>query len=360
MTAEGQVAHDGRMSQAQPDTLPIIDMTALGDPADTAGHARAARQIAAACEAFGFFYLTGHGVGADTLDALERQSRAFFALSEPEKLAIAMARGGRAWRGYFPTGGELTSGRPDLKEGVYFGTELGADDARVRAGLPMHGPNLWPARPAGLRPAVEAYMRQTTAAAARLVTGVSLALGLDADWFARAYTGDPTILFRVFNYPGAGPEAIDWTRSWGVGEHTDYGLLTLLAQDRHGGLQVKTRAGDWLSAPPIPGTLVVNVGDMLERLTGGRFRSAPHRVANTSGRDRLSFPLFFDPDFAAPMRPLPQVALEWTADAAEGRIAADRATRWDNASVHAFEGTYGDYLLGKVAKVFPDLSGELG
>jgi isopenicillin N synthase-like dioxygenase len=170
--------------------------------------------------------------------------------------------------------------------------------------------------------------------------GVSLSLGLDADWFARTYTAEPTVLFRIFHYPAGGaPDA------WGVGEHTDYGLLTLLAQDRFGGLQVKTPGG-WIEAPPIEGALVCNIGDMLERLTGGRYRSTPHRVRNVSGHDRLSFPLFFDPDFLAPMTPLPVGA---------SRIEADRIERWDRASVHEFEGTYGDYLLGKVGKVFPQL-----
>jgi isopenicillin N synthase-like dioxygenase len=209
----------------------------------------------------------------------------------------------------------------------------------------MHGPNLWPAALPGLRAAVTAYMDATTRAAGLLMEGVSLSLGLDADWFARAYTANPTVLFRIFHYPATGPRDVDWTQSWGVGEHTDYGLLTLLAQDQHGGLQVKTPGG-WIEAPPIEGALVCNIGDMLERLTGGRFRSTPHRVLNRSGQDRLSFPLFFDPDFTAPMRPLP---------VGPDAIAADRAERWDGASVHEFQGTYGDYLLGKVAKVFPQL-----
>ncbi|MBL8556428.1 MAG: isopenicillin N synthase family oxygenase [Phenylobacterium sp.] len=325
------------------ETLPVIDMAALFDPGDTAGRARVASEIAAACQAHGFFYLVGHGVTAPVLADLEAQSRAFFALPAEQKMAIAMARGGRAWRGWFPVGGELTSGRPDLKEGVYFGTEIPAGDPRAH--LPMHGPNLWPAEPAGLRAAVAAYMQAAARAAAALMEGVSLSLGLDADWFARAYTARPTILFRIFHYPAAGPSDVDWSRSWGVGEHTDYGLLTLLAQDRHGGLQVKGPSG-WIEAPPIEGALVCNIGDMLERLTGGRFRSTPHRVLNRSGQDRLSFPLFFDPDFTARMQPLPM--------ATEAR-AAERAGRWDGASVHDFEGTYGDYLLGKVAKVFPAL-----
>jgi isopenicillin N synthase-like dioxygenase len=195
-------------------------------------------------------------------------------------------------------------------------------------------------------------MSQTTLAAAHLMRGVSLALGLDADYFVRTYTERPTVLFRIFNYPARDPGGEEWRSAWGVGEHTDYGLLTLLAQDRHGGLQIKAREG-WIEAPPIDGALVCNVGDMLERLTGGRFRSAPHRVRNVSGQDRLSFPLFFDPDFAAVIQPLP-------ATSGRDRVEADRAERWDGESVHVFEGTYGDYLLSKVGKVFPELSRGLG
>ncbi|MFL5297268.1 MAG: isopenicillin N synthase family dioxygenase [Phenylobacterium sp.] len=329
-------------------SLPIIDMSPLFGRGDTAGRGRVAGEIARACEAHGFFYLVGHGISADVLTELETESRRFFALPLAARMAISMDKGGRAWRGYFPVGGELTSGRPDLKEGLYLGTELGPDHPRVRSGLPMHGANLWPAELPGLKAAASAYMAGATRAAAALMEGVSLSLGLDDGYFARAYTGEPTVLFRIFHYPATGPTDVDWSRSWGVGEHTDYGLLTLLAQDRHGGLQVKAPGG-WIDAPPIEGALVCNVGDMLECLTGGRFKSTPHRVMNVSGHDRLSFPLFFDPDFLAPMQRLPAGAR------ADGRIDADKSERWDRASVHEFEGTYGDYLLGKVAKVFPQL-----
>ena len=112
-------------------------------------------------------------------------------------------------------------------------------------------------------------------------------------------------------------------RRWGVGEHTDYGLLTLLAQDEMGGLQVRTGRG-WIDVPPVADTLVVNVGDMLERLSGGRFVSAPHRVRNAGARDRLSFPLFYDPDFSAVMTP---------AAAPAGRTAHER---WDKIDPNAF------------------------
>jgi isopenicillin N synthase-like dioxygenase len=287
------------------DCLPTIDMTGLFG-SSAGARRRIAEEIAAACEAYGFFYLVGHGIAAAVLRTLEDESRAFFALPEPEKARISMARGGRAWRGSFPVGGELTSGRPDLKEGIYFGAELGPND--TRASWPMHGANLWPERPAGLRAAVEAYMTAATCAAAALMEGVSLSLGLADDHFARAYLREPTVLFRIFHYPARPPAAGDYSQSWGVGEHTDYGLLTLLAQDANGGLQVKTPSG-WIEAPPIGGALVCNIGDMLERLTGGRFVSTPHRVRNVSGQDRLSFPLFYDPDFTARMNPLPLGAI---------------------------------------------------
>jgi len=329
------------------ETLPIIDIAPLFGRDDAARAAVSAR-IEAACRDSGFFYVAGHGVSDDVLARLDAASRCFFALPRAAKEKIAMVRGGAAWRGWFPLEGELTSGRPDQKEGLYLGVELPPDHPRVQAGWPLHGANLWPAEIPELRTAVEAFMAATTRAAHALMEGIALALGLDADYFARTYTAEPTILFRIFHYPAN--RAPD---TWGVGEHSDYGLLTLLAQDAHGGLQVKTPRG-WIEAPPVPGTLVCNVGDMLDRLTGGWFRSTPHRVRNASGHDRLSFPLFFDPDFAAEIMPLPQHAAIG-ADA----IAADRAQRWDGASVHSFSGTYGDYLLSKVAKVFPQLKARV-
>jgi len=326
--------------------LPVIDMAALYDPdPGSAARARVARAIAAACRDSGFFYVVGHGVAPGLLARLDAACRRFFALPEPVKLQIAMARGGRAWRGFFPVGGELTAGAPDRKEGLYFGAELPPDHPRVRARVPLHGANLFPAEVPELRPAVLEYIAALTAVGHTLLTGVALALDLDADYFAAHYTAEPTPLFRVFHYP---PGAAD-PDVWGVGEHTDYGLLTLLAQDEVGGLQVRTPRG-WVDAPPLAGALVCNIGDMLDRLSGGWFRSTPHRVRNAGGRGRLSFPFFFDPDFTAQVQPLPRRAA----------VDDDAAQRWDRASVHAFRGTYGEYLLGKVARVFPALRAELG
>jgi isopenicillin N synthase-like dioxygenase len=133
-----------------------------------------------------------------------------------------------------------------------------------------------------------------------------------------AIVRDPTILFRIFHYP---PDPAPG--EWGVGEHSDYGLLTFLLQDDAGGLEVRAADGAWIPVPPLPGSYVCTLGDMLESMTGGRYRSTPHRVRNTSGVSRLSFPFFFDPG-------------------------------WD-AVVPNQPGTYGDYVLSKVSKVFPRL-----
>src|SRR3954453_23544778 len=149
--------------------LPVIDVSPLVDGAPPEELAGVAGQIEAACRRAGFFYITGHGVPPEVLAELDSASREFFELPEPEKSEISMDRGGRAWRGYFPVGGELTSGRPDLKEGLYLGTELGPNDARVREGLPMHGANLWPPDQPGLRAAASAYMAAATRAAAALM-----------------------------------------------------------------------------------------------------------------------------------------------------------------------------------------------
>jgi isopenicillin N synthase-like dioxygenase len=204
---------------------------------------------------------------------------------------------------------------PDRKEGLYFGAELPAGDPR-----PLHGPNLFPGRPVELRQTVLDYIDAMTRLGQTILRAMAVGLGRPPTWFAEHLTDNPLVLFRIFRYP---PEVGE--PGWGVAEHTDYGLLTILGQDQHPGLQVHTRHG-WIDAPPLPGSFVCNLGDMLERLTDGRYVSTPHRVRNTTTADRLSFPFFLDPT--------------WTAE-----IAPDGAT-------------YADYILTKVARVFPDLAAD--
>jgi isopenicillin N synthase-like dioxygenase len=307
------------------------------------GAAEVGARLDAACRQVGFFYLVGHGVDPSLQLRLDTLARQFFGRPVAEKEEVAMARGGRAWRGWFPVGGELTDGVPDDKEGLYFGAELGPEHPRVRVGTPMHGPNLYPQYPHELGSVIRTYMDVMTEVGQSVLSGIALGLGLGPSWFSEHLTADPLILFRIFRYPpvsGAG------AGRWGVGEHTDYGLLTLLGQDGSGGLQVRTPDG-WVDAPPRPGSIVCNLGDMLERLTGGRYRSTPHRVRNAGNADRLSFPFFLDPSWDATVDRLPIVARP---------VDDDGAQRWDHMSVHGFDGTYGAYILSKVGKVFPDLA----
>ncbi|MGK2950205.1 MAG: isopenicillin N synthase family dioxygenase, partial [Acidimicrobiales bacterium] len=307
------------------ESLPVIDVGPL--VRDEPDLHEVAAAIDEACRAHGFFYVIGHDVPGALLDDLDEAARRFFTLPEIDKASIAMAEGGRAWRGWFPFEGELTAGVPDRKEGLYFGAELAPDHPRVQAGTPLHGANLFPAQVPELRTAVLAHLDAMTALGHALARGIALALGLEANWFDRHLTADPLVLFRIFRYPAEDGLA---EPGWGVAEHTDYGLLTILGQDASGGLEVHAPGG-WIDAPPIPGAFVVNLGDMLERMTGGRYRSTPHRVRNRGTDDRLSFPFFFDPAWDAEVRPVP----------IEGESSTQARARWDGEDVHTFTGTYG-------------------
>lgn len=336
-----------------PTDIPIIDIGDLGERGDPSG--RVAKEIVDACRQYGFFYVVGHGVESDLQRDLERASRRVFALPIEDRMAIRMELGGRAWRGYFPVGAEQTSGQPDQKEGIYFGSELYADHPAVVRQLPMHGQNLFPAQVPELEPLVLQYIAVMTSLGHRLLEAIGAGLGLGREEAGIFSCDDPLTLFRIFNYPrlpersraegchveGRGVEG----RGWSVGEHTDYGFLTILRQDDVGGLQLKTR-GKWVDAPPVEESFVCNIGDMLDRVTRGHLRSTPHRVLNTSDRDRLSWPFFFDPAYDARVAPISSLS---PAD-------DDQQRRWDGESVHDFDGTYGEYLLRKVSRVFPMLS----
>ena len=323
-------------------SLPIINVNPLINRESASYNKifKVSKEISKACRDTGFFYINGHGVDERLQLKLEQLSRQFFKLEGMEKMRISMAKGGRAWRGYFPVEGELTSGRPDLKEGIYLGAELDVNDIRVKKGYPLHGANLFPQKPVGFKETILQYMDVLTHLGHALMRGIALSLDLEPDYFYQRYMADPLILFRIFHYL-AQKEVVN---QWGVGEHTDYGVLTILKQDEVGGLQVKSM-GQWIEAPPIPGTFVCNIGDMLDRMTGGLYRSTPHRVLNTSGKGRMSYPFFFDPNFDAKVQRIENIET----------VDDDHEDRWDQASVHAFDGTYGDYLLNKIGKVFPDL-----
>jgi isopenicillin N synthase-like dioxygenase len=265
--------------------LPLIDLQA-GPP-----ELLARRIDAALCEA-GFFAITQHGVGDAVLAAAFDAGHRFFALPEDVKQRWHIDR----WplrRGFDPIGWQALDPTqpPDVKESFYTGVE-------------SIGPNQWPdeALLPGFRAAVEAYATAMEALARRLMGLFELALALPGGHFD-GFMRHPTCTTRLLHYPpqpaAAAPGQI------GCGAHTDWGALTLLAQDDAGGLQVQT-AGGWIDVPPLPGALVVNVGDMTQRWTNDRWPSTMHRVINKqSGRDRRSIAYFFDLDADATIVPLP-------------------------------------------------------
>ena len=311
--------------------IPIIHLDAADAP----------QAIDRACRTTGFFALTGHGIDPDERVRLIAAARRMFDLPQHRKQVVHLSAGGTAWRGWFPLGGELTSGVPDLKEGYYFGREMPPDP------LPLHGPNIWPADVPQLRTEVLSWMDTMERVGQRVLAAMAVGLGLDAGWFVRHLTHDPTVLFRIFRYPPHPRDPADAADRWGVAEHTDYGLLTLLAHDGTPGLEVRVGA-EWIEVDPQPDLLICNLGDMLDRLTLGRYRSTPHRVRNVADHDRISLPFFLDPAWTATVEPLP-LDDGWV-------TPTERSDRWDKADLTDVQGAYGDWLLAKVSKVFPELA----
>lgn len=268
------------------DSLPVISIAGLcaADPAERQAVGDALR---AACTQTGFFYCVDHGVPQGLIDAVLAESRHFFALPAEDKIRLDKSLSS-CNRGYEPLRNQtLEAGTPpDLKEGFYIGTEQPES-----GGLRFNqGPNQWPMAVPGFRPTMMAYSAALTVIAERLMQGLALSLGLAEDFFS-TYCRDPQITLRLLHYPPqpANPQPGEK----GCGAHTDFGGLTLLLQDQSGGLQVRGPDDCWIHATPIPGSFVVNLGDMIARWTNDRYRSTLHRVVNTSGGDRYSVPFFY-------------------------------------------------------------------
>eukprot|EP00003_Mantamonas_plastica_P029736 TRINITY_DN7101_c0_g5_i2.p1 TRINITY_DN7101_c0_g5~~TRINITY_DN7101_c0_g5_i2.p1 ORF type:complete len:379 (+),score=110.58 TRINITY_DN7101_c0_g5_i2:1234-2370(+) len=349
ITTSSTTSTSSSPSQSQSHSLPILDLSkGITD--------ENAKVLSNAFSDVGFLYLTGHGIPQQVFDDLESSSRAFFKLPESRKSEIDMKFGGKAWRGWFPMNGELTAGRPDHKEGIYFGREEEGDHS-----LPLHGRNLFlnttendTDELIAFQDRVLNYMNAMESLAIRLMQLVGKALAFDV----QERIGDkPTVLFRIFNYM-----VDEWKESeneYGVQQHTDYGILTLLRQDGQGGLEVKHRKKGWIAAPPMKDDdgvdmIVVNIGDMLERWSKGWFRSTLHRVRNKGTANRISFPFFFDPCWECTIDALPvQVPKE--------HLNSARYQRWDDLDMESLDGkSYGEFLLSKVSKVFPNLINDVG
>lgn len=285
-------------------SIPILDL----DGALHAGSPRGAAlamQLRAAATGSGFFYVRTHGVAAELIEDQFRLAAQLLALPAATREALAM-RNSPTMRGFENLGDQTLdlSARPDLKESFYCGMAYPDDHPYVQAGYQTYGHNQWPAELPEAPAICERYIQSMLALSRRLMQLLALSLSLPEKWFDNT-SDSPMVTLRMIRYP-AHPEDAD-ERTFGAGAHTDWGALTILAQDSHGGLEVCMPDGSWIPATPIEGCLVVNLGDMISRWTNGRYHSNPHRVRNTrsGGAPRYSIPFFYEPDYLARIEALP-------------------------------------------------------
>lgn len=284
--------------------IPVIDLSGAGTPGSprTAEVARALRE---ACTTSGFFYLVGHGVPDEQVRAQFELTRQLFELT-PERREALSVRHSPSMRG-FETLGEQTldaEARPDMKESFYCGMAYPDDHPYVRAGYQGYGHNQWPAELPQAPALCEAYIQTMLALCRRLMQLLAVSLGLDEHHFDGS-DANPLVTLRMLRYPPHPADADE--RSFGAGAHTDWGAITVLAQDAHGGLEVRMPDGQWVAATPLAGSFVINLGDMIPRWTNDLYRSNPHRVRNlhSGGQARYSIPFFYDPDYLTRIEPLP-------------------------------------------------------
>lgn len=276
------------------DEVPVIDLTALRDGDDAAEDIDALRR---ACRDVGFFYVAGHGVDTSLIERLLGEARRYFSRPAEEKTRDMLDQ---RMRGYLPLDyasyeGEARAAK-SRQEGFWIG-----HDRPLNPDNPLDGPNRWPEGQPELRHAMEAYFDAVEGLASTLQTGFSLALGLEPGFIGDLFR-DPQSLLKLNHYP---PQENPTSLSHiGVVPHSDSGGFTILWQDDTGGLEVQTKSGDWVGAPPIPDTFVINIGNIMQIWTDGLFSSTPHRVINRGNVDRYSIPLFVNPGIHAPVKPL--------------------------------------------------------
>jgi len=305
--------------------IPVIDLRTLSH--DCPDRDQALASLVDACERIGFFYVVGHGIPSYVIANAFHQARLFFDLPFDARQAAAVDG---CQRGYRRNGSITVPGNPpDVKEVFEFGVDLPSNHPDVLSGKPMHGPNQWPDLP-GFRAAMEAYYDKVTALGYALLPGFALGLDLPEDFFA-PFHRNPAILWRLMRYPPT-PQR---PGQFGTAPHTDFGTITLLAQDELGGLEVQLRSGEWIEAPHIPDSFVVNIGDLMAFWTNDRFTSTPHRVTNRSDAERYSIPMFFNPDFDTIVECLP------------GAASPDNPSRY--GPIH-----YGNYVETLTGRIFSD------
>ena len=313
---------DSSLSPAR--QVPVVDLSDLwstGAPVRADAADRIAREIHQACRTIGFFYVTGHGIAPARVAQAMAAAQAFFDLPLEQKMAIHMRRS-PASAGYEPIAAQVLDSQdplaerapPDLKESFYCGLELPESDPWSARRLRGYGHNQWPQQVPAVREALVPYYAEMSRLGMHLLRLMARSLDLDEHWFA-PYFDPPSATLRLIKYP---PQPADArVNQIGAGAHTDWGGVTILAQDDSGGLEVRNRAGEWIDAPPIRDAFVINLGDLMARWTNGVYSSNLHRVKNhRSGADRYSIPFF--------MSPRPDARIE----AIPGCVSADRPQRY--------------------------------
>lgn len=280
-----------------PETIPAIDF-ARYRYGTRDERAAVARQIHDACCNYGFFYLDQHGIPGELIANAFAAAREFFALPVEQRLACK-ASTGRQNRGYQPMFDTQREGEaPDVKESFDMGYPLDEDALAQLAEIPFYSRNAWPQEP-GFRWRVENLYFAMLQCGQQVLRAMAESLQLDTNFFV-ARCQQPFTNMRLVHYP---PQPPVQEEGIGARAHTDKGLITLLLNDANGGLHVQSASGGWIDAPPRPGALIINVGDLLTRWTSGRFRSAVHRVVNVSGNERFSIPQFHHLNYFAKVDP---------------------------------------------------------
>ena len=281
-------AEAGRVHVAVFEEVPQIDIGPLFQD-DEPARCRVGDAVRSACIDVGFFYIRNHGVPQATVDDLFEQMALFYALPEDAKREIhaSKSRYFRGYSGLFEERHDAAADYYEPHEVIDFGRENQPDDPPECASSLLYGPNLWPSKLPALRQTVESYYAAMLEVSNALLRAFALALALPEAYFDDKFDRAAGAL-RLLHYP---PRPPGETRL-GVGAHTDYETFTILAQDANPGLQVLNGGGRWIDIPPVAGTFVVNIGDLMARWTNDRFTSNIHRAANRTGRNRYSIPFF--------------------------------------------------------------------
>ncbi|KAK6072986.1 2OG-Fe(II) oxygenase superfamily protein [Seiridium cupressi] len=288
--------------------LPLVDITPfLEDPRSPAAQ-QVIDDVRRACQSTGFFQIKGHGISPKLHKAVFEASAKFFALPGEEKMKLDAQRM-VGFRGYnamatqsYESGAE--SGKDvvrDLKEGFFASTDLPLTHPLVTSGRFLQGPNVWPEAehlaPEEFRVIVEEYHGEMLRLSHVVLDLIAATLPYGPHVFDEFKGGDLMCLLRLLHYPPDPPTAEDEAhkKQFGSGEHMDFSLLTLLAQDEHPGLEVlDTETGDWVVVPPQDGVYIVNMADIMSMITGGDYKSSVHRVWNKNTEERYSIVFFFD------------------------------------------------------------------